>query len=53
MWEADGAGSIQARKYFNEERETTFVEVKRYYDQKVISNVAGVLFPDIVTPISD
>ena len=33
MWEADGAGSIQARKYFNEERETTFVEVKRYYDR--------------------
>jgi hypothetical protein len=52
MWNKDGAGPVQVRKWYEIGRRTTLVEAERWYSQKIISNVAGFLFADAVTPVS-
>lgn len=51
MWNKDGNGAVQVRKWYEQGRRATIVEAERWYDQKIISNVAGFLFSDAVDPI--
>lgn len=51
MWNKDGNGSVQVRKWYETGRRATIVEAERWYDQKIISNVAGFLFADVVDPL--
>lgn len=53
MWNKDGAGAVQVRQYYNDERRSTFVEAERWYAHKIISKTAGSLFADCVTPLGD
>lgn len=48
MWNKDGNGAVQVRKWYNEERRATLIEAERWYDQKVVCNVAGALFPSVI-----
>ena len=51
MWNKDGNGPVQVRKWYETGRRATIVEAERWYDQKIISNVAGFLFADVVDPL--
>lgn len=51
LWNKDGEGAVQVRKWYDVSRRATIVEAERYYDQKIISKVAGFLFVDAVTPL--
>ena len=51
MWNKDGNGAVQVRKWYETGRKATIVEAERWYDQKIISNVAGFLFADAVEPL--
>lgn len=53
MWNKDGAGPVQVRQWYEQGRRATLVEAERWYSQKMISNVAGYLFADAVTPLSN
>lgn len=53
MWNKDGAGAVQVRKWYEVGRRATVVEAERWYSQKMISNVSGVLFQDVVTPLGN
>jgi hypothetical protein len=48
MWNKDGAGSVQVRKFYKDDNRATVIEAERWYDQKMISTVAGALFPDVI-----
>lgn len=52
MWNKDGQGAVQVRKWYEEGRRATLVEAERWYSQKMVSNVAGYLFSDVITPLS-
>jgi hypothetical protein len=52
MWNKDGNSPVQVRKWYETSRRATLVEAERWYSQKIISNVAGVLFQDAVVPLS-
>lgn len=51
MWNKDGAGAVQVRSWYETSRRATVVEAERWYAHKMISNVAGFLFSDAVTPL--
>lgn len=51
MWDAYGNGSIQTHKWYERGKGATIIEVRRYYDHKIVSNIAGFLFADAVTPL--
>jgi len=51
MWNKDGDGPVQVRKWYEVGRKSTIIEAERWYDQKMISNVAGFLFADVVDPL--
>lgn len=51
MWNKDGEGPVQVRKWYEQGRRATIVEAERWYSQKMISDVAGFLFADAVTPL--
>lgn len=51
MWNKDGNGPVQVRKWYETGRRATIIEAERWYDQKIISNVAGFLFADVVDPL--
>lgn len=51
-WNYNGKESTRVKKYYEDASETTYLEVKRYYVHKVVSKLAGVLFPDVVDPIT-
>jgi hypothetical protein len=51
MWNKDGDGAVQVRKWYEQGRRATIVEAERWYSQKMVSKVAGFLFADAVTPI--
>lgn len=51
MWNKDGEGPVQVRKWYEVGRRATIIEAERWYDQKIISNVAGFLFADVVDPL--
>jgi len=51
MWNKDGEGAVQVRKWYEVGRRATIVEAERWYDQKIISNVVGFLFSDAVVPL--
>ncbi|SNS22212.1 hypothetical protein SAMN05446037_100691 [Anaerovirgula multivorans] len=51
MWNKDGAGPVQVRKWYETSRRATVVEAERWFDQRMISNVAGFLFSDAVVPL--
>lgn len=51
MWNKDGNGPVQVRKWYEVGRRATVIEAERWYQQKMISNVAGFLFADAVDPI--
>lgn len=53
MWNKDGDGPVIVRKWYEMGRRATIIEAERWYDQKIVSNVAGFLFADVVTPIGD
>lgn len=53
MWNKDGNGAVQVRKWYENGRRATIVEAERWYSQKMISNVAGFLFSDAVDPLGD
>lgn len=48
MWNKDGKGAILVRKWYEEGPRCSFVEAERWYDHKIVSNRAGVLFPDVI-----
>ena len=52
MWNKDGNGAVQVRKWYEMSRRATVVEAERWYSHKMISNVAGVLFPSVVNPLA-
>jgi len=52
MWNKDGEGAVQVRKWYEVGRRATIVEAERWYSQKIISNVVGFLFADAVVPLS-
>jgi len=49
MWNKDGKGAVQVRKWYEDGPQCTFVEAERWYDHKIVSSRAGVLFPDVVS----
>lgn len=51
MWNKDGDGAVQVRSFYEMGRRATIIEAERWYAHKMISNVAGALFADAVTPI--
>lgn len=51
MWNKDGAGAVQVRKWYEMGRRATIVEAERWFAHKIISNVAGFLFANAVDPI--
>lgn len=51
MWNKDGEGAVQVRKWYDTPRRATVVEAERWYSQMIISDVAGHLFQDVVTPL--
>lgn len=51
MWNKDGQGPVQVRKWYEVGRRATVVEAERWYDQRMISNVAGFMFSDAVDPL--
>lgn len=51
MWNKDGQGAVQVRQWYEEGRRATLIEAERWYDQKIVSNVAGFLFKNAVTPL--
>jgi len=52
MWDKEGNGPVQVRKWWNQDRKATMIEAERWYSQKIVSNVAGCLFADAIVPIS-
>jgi hypothetical protein len=52
MWNKDGEGAVQVRKWYEQGRRATIIEAERWYAQKMISNVAGFLFADAVDPLT-
>jgi len=48
QWVRDGNGAVSVTKWYDQDRKATIIEAEQYYDLKVVSNVAGVLFPDVV-----
>jgi hypothetical protein len=52
MWNKDGNGAVQVRKWYEQGRRATIIEAERWYAHKIISNVAGFLFADAVAPLS-
>ena len=52
MWNKDGEGAVQVRKWYEVGRRATIVEAERWYDQKIISNVAGFLIADAIDPLN-
>ena len=50
MWNKDGNGAVQVRKWYETGRRATIVEAERWYAQKMISNVSGYLFSDAIAP---
>lgn len=50
MWNKDGQGAVAVRKWYEQGRRATITEVERWYDQKMVSNVAGFLIADVITP---
>lgn len=48
QWVRGGQGAVQVSKWYDQDRKATIIEAEQYYDLKVVSNVAGVLFPDVV-----
>lgn len=53
MWNKDGQGPIQVRQWYEIGRRATIVEAERWYDQKIVSSVAGFLFKNAVDPIGE
>ncbi len=53
MWNKDGQGAVQVRQWYEQGRRATIIEAERWYDQKIVSSVAGFLFADCVTPLSN
>lgn len=51
MWNKDGAGAVQVRKWYEVGRRATIVEAERWYSQKMVSTVSGFLFSDAVDPL--
>lgn len=51
MWNKDGDGPVQVRKWYEPSRRATIIEAERWYSHKIISKVAGFLFADAITPI--
>lgn len=51
MWNKDGDGAVQVRKWYEQGRRATLIEAERWYSHKIISKEAGFLFADAVTPI--
>lgn len=47
-WKMNGNLSVAVYKWFEEGKRATIVEVERYYDQKIVSNVAGALLADVI-----
>ncbi len=52
LWDAYGNGSVQALKWYERGKGANVIEVRRYYDHKIVCNTAGFLFADAVAPIS-
>lgn len=52
MWNKDGDGAVQVRKWYEQGRRATIVEAERWYSHKMVSNVAGYLFSDAVVPLT-
>lgn len=48
MWNKDGDGPVQVRKWYDQGRRSTVIEAERWYDQKIVSKVAGFLFADAI-----
>lgn len=51
MWNKDGNGAVQVRKWYEVGKRATVVEAERWYSQKIVSNIAGFLFADAVDPL--
>lgn len=52
MWNKDNQGAIQVRQWYDISRRATFVEAERWYAHKIVSNVAGFLFVDVIDPVA-
>lgn len=50
MWNKDGEGPVQVRKWYEQGRRATIVEAERWYDQRVVCKAAGFLFNDAIAP---
>lgn len=49
MWNKDGKGAVQVRKWYEDGPRCSFIEAERWYDHKIVSSRAGVLFPDVIS----
>lgn len=52
MWNKDGQGAVQVRKWYEVARRATVIEAERWYAHKFISNVCAFLFQDCVDPLA-
>lgn len=50
MWNKDGAGAVQVRKWYERSRRATVIEAERWYDMKIVSNMAGFVFTNTIAP---
>lgn len=48
MWNKDGDGAVQVRRWYETGKRSTIIEAERWYSQKIVSSVAGCLFPDVI-----
>lgn len=51
MWNKDGNGPVQVRKWWEQGRKATIIEAERWYSQRITSNVCGFLFNDVIVPL--
>jgi hypothetical protein len=48
MWNKDGEGAVQVRNMYEQRPRSTIIEAERWYSQKMVSELAGALFPDVI-----
>jgi hypothetical protein len=48
MWNKDGAGAVQVRQWYNQDSRSTVIEAERWYSHKMVSAIAGAIFPDVI-----
>jgi len=48
QWKKDGKSAVEVVKWFDQDKKSTIIEAEQYYDLKIVSDVAGILFKNVV-----